>query len=211
VLGCAIPRDQLLLYRGWLQCRRAASLEPFFRDIGWEADRARCQLLLAEVARRQEDPDGCDAHLATASAWILHSGSVEHLCLLHLMRARATRLANPGAARRDLDEGCHLARQCGLGLYHIHLVCERANLELELGDMVAAEADALAALQHAEAEDCRFAWGAAEAGQVLGQALAAQGRTEEARDRLYETAVLRSHIGHPGSQQTLRLFAMLSR
>ena len=40
-------------------------------------------------ATRQRLP--LETHLDAASGWILHSGSVEHLCLLHLIRARAAR------------------------------------------------------------------------------------------------------------------------
>src|SRR5262249_9204277 len=89
-LGCAVPREQVLLYRGQLhECLRTALLEGFYRDIGWEGDRARCRLLLAEAARRRGDPTLCRQHLDAASAWVLRSGSVEHLCLFHLVRARA--------------------------------------------------------------------------------------------------------------------------
>src|SRR5207247_4621452 len=89
LLGCAIPREQILLYLGRLDgVRRATVLDSFLREIGWEGDRARCQLLLAEAARRQADETRCRQYLEAASVWILHSGSVEHLCLLYLVRSR---------------------------------------------------------------------------------------------------------------------------
>ena len=55
-LGAAVPRDQLLLYLGRLdRARRPGTLELLYQDIGWEGDRCRCQLILADVARRQRE------------------------------------------------------------------------------------------------------------------------------------------------------------
>jgi hypothetical protein len=210
-LSCPIPRDQLLLYLGRLsQIRQSALLERFYHEIGWEGDRARCQLLLAEVARRQGEMALCRQHLDAAAGWILHSGSVEHLCLLHLVRARATR--SPGeseAARREVTEGVHLARQCGLGLYHVELLCEQAEQFLAAGDAAAAEPAAREALELASCPDCEFVWGAAEAGHLLGQILAACQRPGEARAVLQEALARRRRLGDPRAEQTERLLARL--
>src|SRR5260370_15249825 len=117
-----------------------------YQDFGWEGDRARYQLIRAETARRLADPAGCFKHLVAAAGWILHSGSVEHLCLWHLLRARAARAVGDGAfARSAVAEGLHLSRRCGLGLYHIELLCEEAELFLGVGDVTAAEHSARAA------------------------------------------------------------------
>ena len=126
LLGCAIPRDQLLLYRGRLGVvRHTASVAALYDGIGWECDRARHQLIQAEVARRQAAPDACRAHLDAAARWILHSGSVEHLCTMHLIETRtASDASEPLAARRAIDAGLHLSQRCGLRLCHIELLCE---------------------------------------------------------------------------------------
>lgn len=210
-LGGVVPRDQVLLYLGRLgQVGRSTLLADFYQDIGWEGDRARCALLLAECHRRLADPERCRAHLEAASRWVLRAGSVEHLGLMHLVRARAARAAGAGeAARRAADEGLHLARQCGLGLYHIELLCEVAEQCLARADPAAAEPLAAAALERACAADCRFAWGEAEAGHLLGQALALQGRSREAHPFLDKALTLRRGLGHPGVAATERLLARL--
>ena len=211
-LGGVVPREQLLLYLGRLErAGHSAVLADFYQDIGWQGDRARCRLLLAERARRLADLEACRQHFDAASAWVLHAGSVEHLCLLHLVRARADRSAGDGeAAQRALDEGLHLARQCGLGLYLVELLCEQAELCLARADAAAAEGPAAAALERASAADCRFLWGMAEAGHLLGHALAAQGRPREARPFLEPALARRRRLGHPGAGATERLLAHLA-
>jgi hypothetical protein len=209
-LAAAIPREQILLYLGRLhQVRRSSNvLEGFYQTIGWEGDRARSLVLLAEVARRQAEEDFCRKCLAAASAWILHSGSVEHLCLLHLVRARVARSEGElVGAERAVEEGLHVARHCGLGLYHIELLCEQAEIDLAREQAPAAEKAAREALRRASALDCQFLWGAAEAGHLLGRALAGQRRFAEARDFLTKTLALRRRIGHPGAEATQHLLA----
>jgi len=86
--GAAIPRDQFLLYLGrFSKIQQSKLLDDFYHQIGWEADRARCLLILAEAAIKQGEPSLGRTHFETASRWILHSGSVEHLCLMQLVRA----------------------------------------------------------------------------------------------------------------------------
>jgi hypothetical protein len=209
-LGGVVPLGQIFLYLGCLdRVVHSAQLAGFYKDIGWEGDRARCELVLADRACRQADLGRSRSHLEAACGWILHAGSVEHLCLFHLVRARVARAAGDGeAAQGAVDEGLHLARQCGLGLYHIELLCEHAELCLARADSPAAEHLAASALERASAPDCRFAWGRAEAGHLLGQALALQGRGQ-ARAVLAVTLELRRRLGHPKAEATARLLATL--
>jgi hypothetical protein len=211
LLSCALPRHQLLLYLGRLGVdRQAAALAAVYKDIGREGDRAHHHLIQAEIARRRADADACRSHLAAAAGWILHAGSVEHLCLMHLIQARADRLANDrAAARRAVEAGLHLARRCGLGLYFIELQCEQAEQLLLDGDAAAAETAAADARQRAAADHCRFLWGAAEAGHLLGQALAAQHNVGAARDALQEALDLRELLGDPRAGQTEQLLRRL--
>jgi hypothetical protein len=123
---------------------------------------------------------------------------VEHLGLFHLMRARAAQTAGDhAAAARAIDEGLHTARQAGLGLYQIELLCEQAELLLADTDAGAAKDVARGALQFACARRCRFFWGAAAAAHLLGVSLARQGRDEESRAVLAEERALRGAAGSP--------------
>jgi hypothetical protein len=211
LLGCAIPQDQILLYRGRLDpVRRTLLLQELYQEIGREGDRARCQLLAAEAARRQADMKLCRQYLDAASGWVLRSGSVEHLCLFHWVRSRAARAAGDGAtARRAVDEGLHLARQSGLGLYLVELLCEGAELYLLRCDAGGAEEPAREALRRASSSECQFMWGAAAAGHLLGQALAMQGRAKEARTQLEETLEMRSRLGDPAAETTEEVLGSL--
>ena len=116
-LGCVIPRVQLLLYLGrtadaWV----AKQPEEVYEMIGWEDDRVRCQLYRADVASRLCDADGTQRSLDDATAWILHSGSVEHLCVYHLVRARiAMRTQDFPAAQTAVEEGLHLCASVRFG------------------------------------------------------------------------------------------------
>jgi hypothetical protein len=210
LLGCAVPRAQVLLYLGRLeQAARAQELGEVYRDLGWNGDRARCRLILAEVARRRGHADACRRHLHEAAAWVLHSGSVEHLALMHLIRARSARGGDGEEAQRAVSEGLHLARQCGLGVYHVELLCVQAEIMLDRGDAPAAERTSGEALWRASAADCRFAWGEAEARHLLGQALAAQQRRAEAKPVLEAALALRRRLGDPRAEETGHLLAGL--
>ena len=212
VLGCAVPRAHVLLYLGRLTgARQIAQLDPLYQDMGREGDRARCQLLAAEAARRQADAKACHDLLQAAAGWILHAGSVEHLGLFHLVRARsALDEQERETAQRAVNEGLHLARMSGLGLYHIELLCVQAEISLARGDAPAAEHVANEALWRATAADCCFAWGEAEARHRLGQALIAQGRIRAARAALKKALRLRERIGDPRRTETERLLASRS-
>src|SRR5262249_4079101 len=172
VLGCAVPRAWALLYLGRLhQAGDAAESAPFYHELGLGGDRARCELLAAEAARRQGDRTRCGQLLFAAAGWVLHSGSAEHLGLLHLVRARLALDSGDGKqAQRAVGEGLHLARRCGLGLCHVELLCAHAEVILARGDAPAAERMAGEALWRAAAGDRRLARGEAPAPPPPGPA-----------------------------------------
>jgi len=201
-----------LLYLGRLtQSRQIAHLDPFYQLMGYEGERARCQLIAAEAARRQADSASCRDNLQAASGWILHSGSVEHLCLYYLVRARAADEAGQREeAQQAVNEGLHLARLHGLGLYHIELLCQQGEINLARGDAPAAERMAREALWRATANDCHFTWGEAEAHHLLGKALAGQQCLRAARTALKTALKLRQSIGDPRREETEQLLASLS-
>ena len=210
-LGCVIPRVQILLYLGrnadaWLTTQP----EQVYEMIGWEDDRARCQLFRADVASQLGDGKGANESLDAATGWILHSGSVEHLCVYHLVRARiAFRAQDFQAAQLAVKEGLHLARRCGLRLYLVELLSLRAELFLNEPQPSAAEKVAREALALASAPECQFQWGTAEAGHLLGHSLLAQARLVEARAALGDARSLRNALGDPRVVQTERLLARL--
>jgi hypothetical protein len=211
-MGSTFPRAQFLLYLGELnRVFRSSDRGVFYGDIGWEGDRARLFLFFAEAARRQADPAACRRYLDSASTWILHSGSAEHLCLFHLTRARYLRPGNPESAQLAVVEGLHVARQCSLGLYLIELLSEQAEIFMVRGDFTAAEQTAREALQRASAPDCQFMWGAAQAGHLLGQSLTSQKDFRAARDILLQTRELRHRIGDPGVAATEKFLESLPK
>src|SRR5262249_22220955 len=132
--------------------------------------------------------------LESAAVWVLHSGSVEHLCLLHLLRARFARTGTsrrPDVASRELSEGLRLAEHSGLRLYQIELLCEQAALLLGDGNPAAAqraEHAAREAWRLASAADCQFLWAAGLACHLVGEALRLQACFPEAR-RFLKTAL----------------------
>jgi hypothetical protein len=210
-LGCVIPRVQILLYLGrnadaWLSTQP----EQVYEMIGWEDDRARCQLFRADVASQLGDREGAEQSLEAATGWALHAGSIEHLCIYHLVRARiAFRAQDRHSAQLAAKEGLHLARRCGLRLYLVELLSLRAELFLDESQPSAAEDAAREALALASAPECQFQWGAAEAGHLLGHSLLAQARLVEARAALGDARALRFALGDPRVVQTERLLARI--
>jgi hypothetical protein len=183
-----------------------------YQDFGWEGDRARWLCIVAEAARRQSDYVHSRSNLDLAAKWILHSGSVEHLCLLHLPQARLARVEGDGeAAQRAASLGIQLARQCGLGLYLIELLCEQSEICLARTDYPAAEHFAAAALERAHAPDCHFLWGAAEAGHLLGVALYQQGQLDPARCFLSRALDWRHALRDPRTEQTRHLLELVKQ
>ncbi len=143
-----------------------------------------------------DDRESMSQSLEAAARWVLHSGSMEHLCLYHLVRARiAQRSGDFDAARLAADEGLHVARHCGFRLYHVELLCVQAALQLSGSCDTNAVRSAREAFELASSADCLFLWGAAAAGHLLGQALSACGRADEARAALEATLSTRHRIG----------------
>jgi hypothetical protein len=117
-------------------------------------------------------------------------------------------MAETGAGRWAVEKALDLASRYGLGLLHIEALCEQAEQALAAGDWAGAERPGREALQRASAADCQFQWGAAEAGHLLGQALAVAGQKGEARVILEETLDLRLRLGDPKISQTEMLLRM---
>jgi tetratricopeptide (TPR) repeat protein len=122
---------------------------------------AHCRLLLADLARRQNDLDQARELHDQAHTWAVARDAKELLCWSALLRARtATTQAlehrennQPQQESQSLDDaltaiqdGLHIARDCGFGIYHIDLLTLRAHLRLLQADPDSAETDARTAL-----------------------------------------------------------------
>jgi hypothetical protein len=177
--------------------------EKVYEFTGWADDKARWQLYRAETATLMGNLASSRLALDQAARWVLHSGSVEHLCLYHLFRGR--RLKRGGKTERAwlaIDEGLHIARQSGLRLYLIELLCERSELLLDRSRAVDGEGPAREAMRLASTAECQFVWGAARAGHLVGRALIAREQLEEARAVLEATRALQLRIGDYRVEQT---------
>lgn len=206
-LGCAIPTAQLLLYHGHADRAWLSSESEEIHDLtGWNDDRSRCRLCGADAASRLDYGGSMARSLDDAARWVLHSGSMEHLVLYHLVRARiARRAGDDRSARAAIDEGLHVARHCGFRLHEVELLCERAELELAGASDANAVRSARAAQDLASASDCQFAWGAAAAGHILGGALLACGRVDDARAALEAALSTRRFLGDLRAEHTAAL------
>jgi hypothetical protein len=127
--GEALVNADLPLMRGELARAKAvatADLKKFNVP-----EQVRTRLVLAEVERREGQTDKALASLEREAPWILRSGSVEHLCLYHLIRSRAlTDRGEYEAADSESREGLILSRQCGLGLAHVDFLNLRSRIAL---------------------------------------------------------------------------------
>ena len=142
--------------------------------------------------------------LDAATGWILHSGSVEHLCVYHLVRARiAFRAQDFGPAQLAVDEGLRLARERPQALSRgATRLC--AELFLAESQPQAAEQAAREVRAIASAPECQYQWGRHVSDHLLGHALLAQA-PGGVRAALETARSLRKMLGDPRVEQTERL------
>lgn len=218
-----ILREQLLLYEG----RTAEALQiNETRRKHWNADEhdiiSRCDLVLADILRLQQNFKMSREKIEQASEWVLHSGSQEHLCLFYLLNARvAIDEMNFELARRSIKEGIHISERCQFTLFHIELSIEQARLFKEMKMPPQSERAALAALNGilrenheyspvsdrsrrdlavmgARHPECQFVWGELEASRRLGLALIDQGKHRDGSRWLRHAEGLRTSLMNPG-------------
>lgn len=191
----------------------------------WVTAEPRCQLLLAEVARRAGDHSEARELIRKAMEKGMETSGHKVILWACLAQARLTLdLDNLLVAEQALQEGLRIAEHCGYGIYYIDLLVTRGQLRLEQCDFVAAAEDARAALNgrrrdglvavtHHEPVDqlsfigarhpeCGYVWGACDALHLLEQVMLAQGRREEAHRVLQERLTLRPDIQAHGAGQT---------
>lgn len=173
------PASTLHLYRGDLvEADRALATEGT-KSI-YEDDRIRTEFAQAEMYRLRGALDLARESLNKASQWALNSASQEHLCLMHLMRAKVA-LEDEAleTAAGAIDEGLQIARESGFTIWLIELLNERALLLLKRKDYTQAEVIAREAYDLANTPECRFAYGESRAKPLLREALLAQGKPAE--------------------------------
>lgn len=204
------------------------------RGLAWHDEIARYDLIMAEIERRSANYTTCRGLLEKATQWIVQSGSQEHLCLLHYGKARlAMDEEHFDLARSMINEGLHIAEQCGFGLYGIELLIERSRLSILTRQISDATRSALAALNgilkgsHEPASEpgldesellilganhpkCQFIWGSVKAGYLYGQSLLLSGETIKGKKSLEETLILQKRIADPGASETEKLLSTIS-
>lgn len=203
------------------------------RAATWNDEVTRFDLVKAEIERRKGNLRGGRGLLEKATQWIVQSGSQEHLCALHLGKAR---LAIDEQAyqlgKTALDEGPHIAEQCGLGFYSVHLQITLADLFICIEDFARALDAAVAArngiLRHthkppeasnvelkevlvigSDHPNSQYVWATSTAGFLQGYALAKLGKLEGARRILESIQELQKQIGYPYLEKTQALIASL--
>jgi hypothetical protein len=109
----------------------ASDLKNFGKGTTHVPEQVRTRLVLAEIERREGRTEMALAGLEGEAPWIFRSGSVEHLCLYHLIRSRIlTDQGHYEAADSGSREGLLLTRQCGLGLAHVDFLNLRSRIAL---------------------------------------------------------------------------------
>ncbi|MEE8525734.1 MAG: TIR domain-containing protein [Thermoanaerobaculia bacterium] len=146
-----------------------------------------CNLVLADLARQRRDLDAARRLLDAAHEWAIARDAKELLCWAALVRARLE--PDGDDARRAVEDGLRIARDCGFGIYHVDLLLERARLALDEDDAERAIADLdvalfasvrppedsrLPELLAATDPDCGYAWGEAAGRHLRAEALLLQ-------------------------------------
>ncbi|MFD8866317.1 hypothetical protein ACFV1F_18415 [Streptomyces sp. NPDC059590] len=192
--------------------RARAALADASRDIAWNDEIARYDLIEAALACHSGDLVLAQSLLDKATQWIVTSGSQEHLCLLHLGRARLARAQRRHPlATTAVREGLRTAEQCDFGLYHLALLLEKADLALDLDDPHAAATTAATALHTASDPARHHVWATARAGHLLAAAQARLGDHPQARAQLTRTIALQRDIGDPRLASSLELLERIER
>lgn len=206
--------------------RSLDKLERTVRGATWNDEIARLDLINAEIKRRNGNHTGCHALLEKATQWIVQSGSQEHLCILHLGKARlAIDEEALDVAKTALDEGLHVSEQCGFGYYSIQLHVELAEFFVRVKDysnaLIAGNAARNGILKStrepadspdvnsadllvigADHPKSRYVWGTSRAGFLQGKALAKLGKQAEAKFILDSILQLQKQIGDPDVTKT---------
>jgi tetratricopeptide (TPR) repeat protein len=169
---------------------------------GWQRTAAICDRMLANAYRREGNFAEAWIHLRKArefgekSSWQYCIGDT-HVVGGYLHWA----VGEVSDAEREARDGLRVAEQFGFGLLRIDLLNLRGEIELAR-DPAAAEATALEAERFAGDPACGYAWGLADALDLLGRARTARGFLSDARDPLERALALREKLTDPRADET---------
>ncbi|WP_319687853.1 hypothetical protein [Streptomyces sp. ME19-01-6] len=192
--------------------RARSGLTDASLGVDWNDEVARYDLIEAALACHSGDLVMAQSLLDKATQWIVTSGSQEHLCLLHLGRARLARAQrHPTLATTAIREGLRTAEQCGFGLHRLALLLEKAELALHEDDPTAAATTATTALHAASDPACHHVWATARAGHLLARAHHRLGDHAPALAQLTRTIALQRDIGDPRLAGSLELLERIEQ
>jgi len=178
-----LPLAWLMLLRGRIE-DAVANINNELATCMHDDDVIRLKLALAEASRLQGNNEACAQIVDEVSPWILSSSSYEHLCLMHLIKARlAISSGDFQSATISIEEGLHLALDASFHLLSIDLHNEQGKLHIGAGEYREAMASAGKANALAGAEEIRYGFGLAGAVFVEFQAHMMAGHDDLALNR----------------------------
>lgn len=161
-------------------------------------DIPKCNLLLADIACKQRKLRNARHILEEAHEWAIAHDARAVLCWSALIHSHIALESSKREAKNDqerdrflkeasssVEEGLHIAQDCGYGIYHIDLMLIRAQISLHQGDADSAIQNIRIALDdgiHPKTEsglpvllaandpECGYAWGIAEGYHLRAEA-----------------------------------------
>jgi len=184
---------------------------------------AQCNLALAEIARLQKNPDRAEELVGQALEWGMTTAEQEILVRGYLLQAQlALQRGDLHKVGLVLRRGLDIAEEYGYSLYWIDLKIVEGQYCLVCGEVETAENCARIALAGHRQEfgphllgacdpECNYTWGEGDALHLLGQALLAQGQTNEAREALKQAVTVRQRIRDPKVEESRQLLQDVNR
>jgi len=176
-------------------CLRTSGAEGWRDEHGW------AHALLARIDLRQgKDPT---PHIEEIRSWTARTGDVAGIVTAHLLGAQfLLARADMQAAMDESETGLLHARACDYRLLIIELLVAQARIRLAWPDPRGAIQTAHEAVE--AAANCSFAWGEADAAQVLGEAYVANGEEILASHAFRRALKVRKRIEHPDAEVTAK-------
>jgi len=149
-------------------------------------------------------------HLAAIRDWTSRTGDMQYIVEAHLLTAlHLLASGDPQGALGEAEVGLLPATSCGYGLLRIELLIARARIYLVWPDVERAQRAARDAFELSVHSAYRYAWGEADAAQLLGEAHIAANEPAAARRVFTRARDVRRRIEHPGLAETERWIARL--